>query len=191
MEMRECKLSHFFMLISELDISGCFLIESKTFKDHRGSFLKTYHRDMYGELGIDFEFAEEFYSTSHRNVVRGMHFQTPPADHEKIVYCPVGAVCDVFLDIRKNSKTYGIFKKIELNADNGRILFLPKGIAHGFLSLVDNSLMVYKTSTVHSPANDAGIRWDSFGCDWGVEQPLLSARDEGFVCFSEFKTPFV
>lgn len=185
------KAPSLFMFISEFDISGCFLIESKTFKDHRGSFLKTYHRDIYRELGINFEFAEEFYSTSHKNVVRGMHFQTPPADHEKIVYCPVGAVCDVFLDIRKSSKTYGMFKKIELTESNGRVLFLPKGIAHGFLSLSDNSLMVYKTSTVHSPENDAGIRWNSFGCDWVVENPLLSTRDDEFINFSEFESPFL
>ena len=179
-----------FMKIIELDISGCYLIESKRFEDHRGSFLKIYHQKIYHEFGLNFNFAEEFYSISHRSVIRGMHFQTPPQDHEKIVYCPVGAVCDVFLDIRKSSKTYGYFSKIELTADNGRVLFLPKGIAHGFLSLVDNSLMVYKTSTLYSPTNDAGIRWDSFGCDWGVEQPLLSARDGGFNCFSEFESPF-
>lgn len=179
------------MIITELDIPGCFLIESKKFEDNRGSFLKTYHRDIYQQIGIYFEFAEEFYSISHKNVLRGMHFQVPPADHAKVVYCPCGAVNDVFLDIRKKSKTYGQFMSIELTADNGRILFLPNGIAHGFLSMADNSLMVYKTSSVHSPLLDSGIRWDSFGFDWKTKKPIISARDSNFVDFSQFDSPFV
>ncbi|MNG00820.1 dTDP-4-dehydrorhamnose 3,5-epimerase [compost metagenome] len=178
------------MDIIELDISDCYLIKSKQFNDHRGSFFKTFHKETYSKFGIDFEFAEEFYSISHKNVIRGMHFQTPPVDHDKIVYCPVGAVIDVFVDIRKASKTYGKFRKIELTSENGQILFLPKGIAHGFISLADNSLMVYKTSTTHSPVNDAGIRWDSFGCDWGIESPVLSDRDQNFIKFSDFDSPF-
>lgn len=179
------------MDINELDISGCYLIKSKQFNDYRGIFLKTFHSDIYSKFGIDFDFAEEFYSISNKNVIRGMHFQTPPADHDKIVYCPAGAVIDVFVDIRKSSKTYGQFRKIELTSENGKILFFPKGIAHGFMSLADNSLMVYKTSTTHSPVNDAGIRWDSFSCDWGIENPILSARDKNFIKFSDFDSPFL
>lgn len=184
-------LPHYIMNISELEISGCFLIQSKRFKDHRGSFVKTYHQDIYRELSLNFDFAEEFYSLSHKNVIRGMHFQTPPEDHDKIVYCPVGAVNDVFVDIRKSSKTYGQFKEIELTEDNGCILLLPKGIAHGFVSLTDNTLMVYKTSTTHSIVNDAGIRWDSFGYDWKVENPILSERDKNFIELSSFNSPFI
>lgn len=179
------------MKISELDIPGCFIIESKKFQDNRGSFVKTFHKEIYKEQKLIFDFAEEFYSISHKNVVRGMHFQTPPEDHDKIIYCPVGAVNDVFVDIRKSSKTYGQFKQIELTEDNGHILFLPKGIAHGFVSLVDNTVMVYKTSTTHSPGNDSGIRWDSFGYDWKVENPILSERDLKFVALSDLDSPFV
>lgn len=179
------------MIISELDISGCFLIESKKFEDYRGSFLKIYHQDIYKEIGINFEFAEEFYSVSHKDVIRGMHFQMPPVEHDKIVYCPIGAVSDIFLDIRKNSKTFGQFRKIELTADDGRILFIPKGIAHGFVSLANQSLMVYKTSTVHSASHDAGIKWDSFGFDWEVENPIISERDKSFISFSQFDSPFI
>lgn len=179
------------MDIIELDIDGCYLIESKKFNDNRGGFLKTYHQIIYHQHGIKFDFAEEFYSLSHKDVIRGMHFQKPPTAHDKLVYCAVGAVNDVFLDIRKSSKTYGQFKKIELTSDNGRVLFIPKGIAHGFVSLTDNALMVYKTSTVHSPVNDAGIRWDSFGFDWMVEKPIISERDKNLPKLYDFETPFI
>jgi len=179
------------MNIYELEIQGCYLVESDKFEDHRGSFSKTYHREIYNKFGIFCDFAEEFYSFSHKNVIRGMHFQLPPADHDKLVYCPSGAVKDVFLDIRKSSKTYGQFMSIELTADNRRILFLPKGIAHGFQSLVDNSLMVYKTTTVHFPSLDSGIRWDSFGFDWGIEDPIMSIKDKNLLKFDEFDSPFV
>ncbi|WP_273694895.1 dTDP-4-dehydrorhamnose 3,5-epimerase [Buttiauxella sp. S19-1] len=178
------------MKITELQIPGCFLIESPKFGDARGSFVKTYHEAIFSELGIDMKIAEEFYSFSKKDVIRGMHFQLPPSDHDKLVYCANGSVLDVFLDIRKDSKTFGQYLAIELSAMNARSLFLPSGIAHGFLSLEDNSLMVYKTSTVHNPIKDAGISWDSFGFEWPVESPIISDRDLKHTSFVNFNTPF-
>ncbi|QXF36022.1 dTDP-4-dehydrorhamnose 3,5-epimerase [Photorhabdus luminescens] len=172
------------MKITELKLNGCYLIEPKRFTDDRGAFVKTYHKRIFEENNLNFSFKEEFYSISAKNVIRGMHFQVPPEDHEKIVYCPKGRVLDVFLDIRSESPTFGQFMAIELNEENTFQLYLSKGIAHGFLSLEDNSIMVYKTSTVYSPEFDKGIKWNSFGFSWPISGPILSARDEQFPLFS-------
>ncbi|PDO89447.1 dTDP-4-dehydrorhamnose 3,5-epimerase [Kosakonia sacchari] len=178
------------MKITEVQFPGCFLIESSKFIDTRGGFVKTYHQKIFEENGIAMHFAEEFYSVSKKNVLRGMHFQLPPSDHEKLVYCLSGAVLDVFLDLRKESLTYGQSMGIELSGENTRALFLPKGIAHGFLSLEDNSVMIYKTSTVHDPLKDCGIRWDSFGYNWPISSPIISERDTKHSGFTEFNSPF-
>lgn len=172
-----------FMKVSELSIAGCYLIEPKRILDNRGGFVKTYHYDFFKSRNINFELKEEFYSCSNENVIRGMHFQMVPADHEKMVYCPKGAVLDVILDLRKNSSTFGDFLSFELNEENLHQLYISKGIAHGFLSISDGTLMMYKTSSVHSPAHDMGIRWDSFGFDWGVCNPLVSERDSSLPNF--------
>ncbi|MFQ2671828.1 dTDP-4-dehydrorhamnose 3,5-epimerase [Aeromonas hydrophila] len=178
------------MNINELHLSGCYLIESPKFSDARGLFVKTYHKEYFSANGINIDFAEEFYSSSKRNVLRGMHFQLPPSDHDKIVYCLKGRVLDVFLDIRSASPTYGQSMGIELSGDNARSLFLPKGIAHGFLSLEDDSVMVYKTSTIHDPIKDCGILWNSFQFNWPINKPIISDRDTKHSSFSTFNTPF-
>ena len=173
------------MKISKLTIPGCFLIEPNVFIDNRGSFVKTYHADVFGEHGVSFEFKEEFYSCSAKGVLRGMHFQAPPAEHDKIVYCPKGLVLDVILDIRSESPTFGTFLCFELSGINARQLFIAKGVAHGFLSLEDDSMMIYKTSSVYSPDLDRGLLWDSFGFNWGLDNPQISDRDKSFPSFSQ------
>lgn len=171
-------------------LPGVHLLEPRLFSDERGSFTKTYHEPAWREAGIDFEMKEEYHSVSHRGVLRGMHFQTPPQDHAKVVYCPHGRVQDVLLDLRRNSPTFGRAAARELSAENRLILFIPAGVAHGFLSLEERSILVYKTGTVHSPEHDAGIRWDSFGFDWGHTAPVVSARDAAFPSFANFSSPF-
>ena len=169
---------------------GVKLLEPRRFSDERGSFIKTYHEAAWREAGIDFDMKEEYHSVSHRGVLRGMHFQTPPHDHAKVVYCPHGRVKDVLLDLRRNSPTFGQSLARELSAENRMIVVIPAGIAHGFLSLDENSILVYKTGTVHSPEHDAGIRWDSFGFEWGHSAPVVSSRDAAFPSFANFSSPF-
>lgn len=171
------------MQITELNISGCYLIESTVFTDERGEFIKTHHQDIFKQFGLEVPSAEEYYSRSKKNVIRGMHFQHHPDDHDKLVYCPEGKVLDVFLDLREHSNTYGQFMSFILNSHNRRSLFLAKGIAHGFLSMQDNSLIVCKTSTVHSPTLDSGIRWDSFGFEWPIANPIISEKDNKLKSF--------
>lgn len=175
-------------LIREL-LPGCFLLQPKKFEDQRGSFVKTYHEDLCEVLGVKLEIREEFFSISHKNVLRGMHFQLPPHDHDKLVYCTRGVVLDVLLDLRKG-ENYGGVATAELSEDNSCLVFIPKGIAHGFVALTDQTLMMYKTSTVHVPEFDGGVRWDSFKFDWGVNQPILSARDQQHTTFGDFISPF-
>jgi len=174
----------------ETGFAGLMVLQPRLFADHRGIFVKTFHENLFRELGIAFTPREEYYSTSSKDVVRGMHFQLPPAAHAKLVYCVQGRVLDVVLDMRRNSATYGKVFQRELNAVSRESLFVPMGFAHGFLSLADDSLMVYKTDTVHSPAHDVGIAWNSFGFDWPVVQPILSERDSKFPSWSAFESPF-
>ena len=170
-------------------LPGAVLVTLKRFEDARGSFVKTYARSVFEGAGIDFDFREEFYSFSHKDVVRGMHFQRPPHDHAKLVCCPAGAVLDVLVDLRRGAG-FGRVASVVLNADEPAILVIPSGIAHGFKALRDDSLMVYKTSTEHAPSHDAGIRWDSFGFDWDVAAPIVSARDAGHPALADFASPF-
>jgi len=171
-------------------LDGCYQVRPFFAQDERGTFVKTFHADRFAELGLPTAWREEYYSSSRKGVIRGMHFQTPPHDHEKLVYCMQGRVLDVVVDLRKNSPTYGRHIAVELDARHGHGLMIPKGMAHGFLALVEGVLMAYKVTTVYAQTNDAGIRWDSFGLNWGVNQPLVSVRDRAHPAFADFASPF-
>ena len=178
------------MKIIETEISGLKILEPKIFKDTRGKFIKTFTDDFFKENGLDISIKEAYYSISNKNVIRGMHFQTPPYDHIKLVYVPYGSILDVLLDIRQGSSTYGKYFSTELSADNGKILIIPKGLAHGFKSLKDNTNVTYMQTTIYTPNNDRGIRYDSFGFDWKCKNPEYSDRDILFPKLEEFNTVF-
>ena len=178
------------MEIVATELPGLQVIRPRIFEDARGSFIKTFHAGLFRERGLDFTPQEEFFSTSAKDVVRGMHFQLPPVAHAKLVYCLAGRVLDVVLDLRKYSPAFGRCHARELNATNREILFIPIGFAHGFLALEHGTTMIYQTSTVHSPAHDAGIAWNSFGFDWPVKNPQLSGRDNKFPALHDFQSPF-
>jgi dTDP-4-dehydrorhamnose 3,5-epimerase/CDP-3, 6-dideoxy-D-glycero-D-glycero-4-hexulose-5-epimerase len=170
-------------------LPGALHIGLRRFTDLRGEFVKTYARSAFDAGGVDFDFREEFYSRSKKGVIRGMHFQLPPHHHSKVVFCPGGTVLDVLLDLR-TGEGYGRSVGIVLSAANPSALIIPPGIAHGFLALDDDSLMVYKTSTEHAPSHDVGLRWDGFGFDWGCAAPIVSDRDRGHPAFADFRSPF-
>ncbi len=179
------------MKFDECDINGCYLITPRIIEDDRGLFVKIFHKEMYDQQYLESDFKEEYYSTSKKNVIRGMHFQTPPSDHAKLVYCISGVVEDVFIDLRKKSTTYLKHQKVNLDDNKKQVLYLPKGVAHGFLTLSESATMVYKTTTVYNPEKDSGIHWDSCGIDWSIEEPIISKRDGGFCSLENFNTPFV
>lgn len=173
-------------------LPGTFYIPLKRFEDARGSFVKTLAVTALTRLGLHFELREEFYSSSHCNVVRGMHFQRPPHDHDKIVYCSQGRALDVLLDLRRGAG-FGRAMGVTLDAQEPAMVFIPRGVAHGFKALEDQTLMVYKTSTEHAPSHDAGIRWNSFGFDWqcsATHELILSERDQNHPALKDFNSPF-
>jgi dTDP-4-dehydrorhamnose 3,5-epimerase len=178
------------MEIEPTGIPGCFIMQARVVHDTRGSFIKTFHTPRFAELGLRTDWREEYFSISASNVVRGMHFQTPPADHTKMVFCLTGEVLDVVVDLRRGSPAYGKPFGFTLSAENGRGLYVPTGCAHGFLSIGQDSGMYYKVTSVHSPEHDAGIAWNSIGYDWPVDDPIISDRDSRHVALADFDSPF-
>ncbi|PNH80586.1 dTDP-4-dehydrorhamnose 3,5-epimerase [Vibrio diazotrophicus] len=179
------------MNIQELDIPGCYLIELPHFKDERGEFVKTFNNTVLKGTPLgDFDLQEEFYSVSRRNVLRGLHFQAPPAAHNKLVYCIQGEVLDFFLDIRKDSPTYGKYFSLRLTSEKPELLFLPKGLAHGFLTVSESAILVYKTDHVYVPESDTGIHWSSIGLDIAQKELIISDRDKSFPTLEDYKSQF-
>lgn len=171
-------------------LAGCFELQPKVFDDERGRFVKVFHEQAFAAQGLETNFAEEYYSISYKNVIRGLHFQLPPMDHVKMVYCVHGEVLDVVVDLRVGSPTYGQYSLFELSAEKGNSIYIPKGMAHGFCALSDHAIMVYKVSTMYSPANDAGLLWNSVGIPWPTTDAILSVRDKSFLPFDQFISPF-
>lgn len=171
-------------------LGGAKLMTLPSSGDVRGTFVKTFHEPTLRAAGINFELRESYYSFSHRGVIRGMHFQLPPHHHSKVVFCAVGAILDVIVDLRKSSATYGQYYAAELSAENRRAYYIPEGFAHGFKALTDGAMTYYLVSTAYSQQHDTGIRYDSFGFDWEEAQPVLSARDLSFGTLAEFQSPF-
>ncbi len=178
------------MKIIQTEIEGLLILEPRVFQDIRGKFIKTFNADFFQEHGLDIDIQESYYSISQKDVIRGMHFQTPPHDHVKLVYVPYGKILDVVLDIRKESPTYGNYFTIELSQDNAKVLIIPKGLAHGFRCLEDNTNVTYIQTTGYTPDHDCGLRYDSFGFDWVCKDAQLSERDLTFEPFESFNTPF-
>lgn len=175
----------------ELNIPGVFEIDMFHAGDDRGMFVKPYHKNTLNEQGLVSEFRESFYSTNKKGVIRGMHFQHPPHDHAKIVYCTHGRLLDVILDIRVGSPTYGKATCIELSSDNFKAAYLPTGVAHGFCVLEDDTTMIYLTSTVHSSTADDGLLFNSFDFEWPISNGIHSERDLEFKPLAEFDSPFI
>lgn len=170
-------------------LPGAWAFELPQFEDQRGAFIKTYAASHLAALGLPLEVREQFFTRSHRNVIRGLHFQRPPHDHVKLVCCLAGRVQDVLVDLR-TGLGYGRVAAIELSADRPQLLYLPAGIAHGFRAREDGTVMMYVTSSEHVPTHDAGILWNSIAHDWCCEQPIVSGRDSQFPPFANFESPF-
>ena len=178
------------MQLQETNLPGCYELIPQVFRDNRGTFVKTYHEDVFAGKGLRTDWREEYYSVSNRGVIRGMHFQTPPEQHTKMVYCLQGAVQDVVLDLRLGSPTFGECMAIELSADKGNIIYIPEGMAHGFCTLSDQAILQYKVTSTYSPEHDSGILWSSLPIAWHCATPTLSVRDSSFVALTNFQSPF-
>lgn len=178
------------MEIKPTGIPGCYEISLPVFCDDRGSFIKTFHYDEFVKYGLNTDWKEEYYSVSRQRVLRGLHLQLPPHDHEKLVYCTDGGVWDVVVDLRVGSSTYGKHAVFKLTAEKANMIYIPRGLAHGFYVTAQSATMFYKVATQYAQSHDTGILWSSVGIDWPDVNPVLSARDNSFPALSDFKSPF-
>ncbi|PYE55902.1 dTDP-4-dehydrorhamnose 3,5-epimerase [Deinococcus yavapaiensis] len=170
-------------------LPGCWILKPKVVADERGRFVKTYVEKALASHGLATHFPEEFYSVSRKGVVRGLHFQRPPHEHAKLVYCSAGRVLDVVVDLRSGSPTYGKAHGVELSASEATMLYVPIGFAHGFFALED-ATMHYKVTSVHAPTHDDGILWTSINFKWPVRDAIVSARDRCLAPLDELKSIF-
>jgi dTDP-4-dehydrorhamnose 3,5-epimerase len=171
-------------------LNGAKVITLMSSSDARGSFTKTFHETTLAAAGINFTLRESYFSLSRRDVIRGMHFQLPPHQHSKMVFCPQGAIIDVIVDLRKDSPTYRQHYATVLSAENHKAYFIPEGFAHGFKSLTDDAITYYLVSSEYSKEHDTGILYSSIGYDWEVAEPIISERDLSFVGLDEWASAF-
>jgi len=172
-------------------ILDCYEIQPLVTKDKRGSFTKIFHADLFSKLKLPIDFREEYYSKSTKGVIRGMHFQIPPHDHAKLVYCVQGDVLDVVVDLRIGSPSYGNIQSFMLSANKGNCIYIPRGLAHGFLVMSNEASMVYKVTSQYSKEHDKGILWNSLNFTWPISVPIVSDRDLLLPPISEFESPFL
>jgi len=167
------------------------IIEPTVFKDDRGYFLESYHKKKLAAF-IKIDFVQDNESCSGKNVLRGLHFQTPPYAQAKLIRVISGAVLDVVVDLRKNSKTYGKYFKIELNQDNKKQLFIPAGFAHGFLTLAKKTIINYKCSEFYHKKSEVSLIWNdkTININWPVKKPIVSKKDKMGLNFKDFNSPF-
>ena len=162
-------------------IEDVILVKPRVFGDNRGFFMESYKKSEFIAGGINTEFRQDNHSKSSKGVLRGLHYQAPPFEQAKLVRCTMGKIYDVAVDIRKNSKTFGEYIRVELSEENKHMLYIPEGFAHGFVVLSDEAELLYKTSNEYAPSADRGIRWndEDLNIDWGIDfEPVLSEKDK-------------
>ncbi len=184
------------MEIRDLCLEGVKEITPARFGDSRGYFSESYNRERFAEAGIDLDWMQDNHSFSaDQYVLRGLHFQTPPFAQDKLVRVLTGAVFDVAVDIREGSPTFGKWAGVTLTAEKGNQILVPKGFAHGFLTLTPDVHVIYKVTAPYAPDNDRSVRYDDpdIGVDWPLNgaDPKLSAKDEAAKRLSETPTGFV
>nr|WP_313120162.1 dTDP-4-dehydrorhamnose reductase [Proteiniclasticum ruminis] len=168
------------MKILKTEIDDILILEPSVFGDHRGWFTETYSKAKFQELGIDVDFVQDNHSMSAQKwTLRGLHFQANPKAQTKLVRCTKGRILDVAVDLRKGSSTYKQWIGVELSEDNKKQLLIPKGFAHGFLTLTDNVEVQYKVDEYYAPECDRSVRFDDpeIAVNWGIEAPILSEKD--------------
>lgn len=173
------------------NLEGVSILAPDHFCDARGWFSETWSAVQMRDAGLDFAFVQDNHSYSAANgTLRGLHYQRPPRAQDKLVRCSRGAILDVAVDVRKGSRAFGQWVAVELTAANRKQLLVPKGFLHGFITLTDDTEVQYKCSDVYAPDCAGSVLWDSVGIDWGVNDPVLSAKDAAAIPFAEFDSPF-
>jgi dTDP-4-dehydrorhamnose 3,5-epimerase len=181
------------MKITSLKLEGTYEIISAPKQDDRGYFMRVYDDEILRQHGLKTVWVQENQSLSKkRGLIRGLHFQKPPYAETKLVRVVAGAIFDVFVDLRRNSKTYGQWDALELSAENWKMVYIPKGFAHGFCTLTENTLVLYKVDAFYMPEYEDGLKWDDkdLGVQWPVAKPYLSDKDASWGSFRNFISPF-
>ena len=180
------------MKLTETELAGVYIVEPAVFGDHRGFFLESWSRRTFEAAGLHYDFVQDNHSSSTvKGTLRGIHFQRGEKAQAKLVRCTRGAVLDVAVDLREGSDTFGKWEGFYLTAENHQMIYIPKGFAHGFLALEDDTLFSYLCGDRYDPESDGGIRWDDpqLAVRWPlerVEQLVLSDKDAGLPFLSEF-----
>jgi dTDP-4-dehydrorhamnose 3,5-epimerase len=177
------------MKVHKCDIDGLLIIELDVFRDNRGFFVERFHTDKFRQMGLPHDFVQDNHSRSESRVIRGLHYQTNPAQG-KLVGVTRGAVWDVAVDVRPDSKTYGQYAGVELTGENGKLFWIPAGFAHGFCVLGSEPAdMLYKVSGLYNKAGEGGIRFDDseIAIDWPVKDPIISDRDKQMASFADYR----
>ena len=175
--------------VTSCDIEGLYVIEPTVFKDERGYFVETYNQNDFKEAGLNMVFVQDNQSMSVKGVLRGLHFQKQ-YPQGKLVRAIRGAVFDVAVDLRANSKTYGKWFGVELTAENKKQFYIPEGFAHGFLVLSDEAEFCYKCTDFYRPGDEGGMAWDDaeIGIEWPIEEGMkliISEKDQKWQGFKD------
>jgi dTDP-4-dehydrorhamnose 3,5-epimerase len=176
------------MKFTSTPLAGAYVIDVEPREDERGFFARTFCAREFAEQGLDTVFAQINTSLSRRRgTLRGMHYQLAPHAEVKVVRCIAGALHDVILDVRRGSPTFGQSFGVELSAANRRMLYVPRGFAHGFITLRDETEAFYLVSTPYAPTHERGIRWDDprFAIAWPLQPTALSEKDRALPDFDE------
>jgi len=183
------------MKVVQNHISGLLTLEPNVFEDDRGYFIESFNKTAFKDAtGVDVDFVQDNESMSNKNVLRGMHFQIPPFAQDKLLRVVKGSVIDVAVDLRQNSPTFGEYAKVLLSAKNKKQFFVPKGFAHGFLVLEDQTIFSYKCSNFYDRDSERSLKWNdpAIGIDWDIDEPILSAKDrETEQKLENFSTTFL
>lgn len=174
------------MIFTETKIKGIYIIDPEPLTDERGFFARSFCKEEFQKHGLETDIVQCNISyNKKRGTLRGMHYQVPPFEEAKIVSCTNGSIYDVVLDLRRDSATYCQWVAVELSADNYRRVFIPKGCAHGFQTLVDNTVVYYQMTEVFHPESASGVRWNDpvFGIQWVLDETIISEKDKNLSDF--------
>ncbi len=180
------------MKVDETGFDGLIIITPDVYNDERGYFFESFNKEKFELLGLHADFVQDNQSMSHKNVLRGLHFQNPPYEQGKLVRVIQGALIDVVVDIRRNSQTFMKHFAVELNATENKMMWIPPGFAHGFVSLTDNTVLNYKCTNVYNRQSESGIYYADaeLNINWNCDSPLVSDKDKNLPDFKNCRYSF-
>lgn len=176
------------MIFNKTDLKDAYIIELQEFNDSRGFFARAFCENEFADHGIEFRVVQANTSYSHKkHTLRGMHYQEKPHQEAKLMKCIKGAIFDVIIDMRPDSPTFKKWMGVELSERNRKMIYVPEGFAHGFVTLEDDTEVYYPVTELYTPGAEKGIRWDdpAFNIQWPVKPQIISEKDQNWPLFDE------